>query len=133
MRLVWPSRKVSFVQNWPIIPPMLSSRRWASRFVLPAILLLAAAFRLYRLLDFPPGFHFDEAIDLKIALDVAHGARPLYVPEGWGREALYYYLVAPLLHVIDYNPLALRVAAVVCGLGVLVAAYGLARRWHGQL
>ena len=114
-------------------PLMVSSRRWASRLVLPAILLLAAAFRLYRLLDFPPGFHFDEAIDLKIALDVAHGARPLYVPEGWGREGLYYYLVAPLLRVIDYNPLALRLAAVICGLGVLVAAYGLARRWHGQL
>ena len=113
---------------------MLSSRPRARRLVLPALLLLlAAAFRLYRLTDFPPGFHFDEAIDLKIALDVAHGARPLYVPEGWGREALYYYFVAPLLGLIDYNPLALRVAAVLCGLGVVVAAYGLARRWRGSL
>ncbi len=114
-------------------PLMLSSRPRARRLVLLALLLLAAAFRLYHLTDFPPGFHFDEAIDLKIALDVAHGARPLYVPEGWGREALYYYLVAPLLGLIDYNPLALRVAAVLCGLGVVVAAYGLARRWRGSL
>ena len=101
-------------------------------FVLPLILLVALAFRVYRLVAFPPGFHFDEAIDLKIALDVLGGARPIYVAEGWGREALYYYLVAPMLRLIDYNPLALRATAVLCGLGVLVAAYGLARRLRGQ-
>ncbi len=60
------------------------------------------------------------------------GARPIYVAEGWGREALYYYLVAPLLRLIDYNPLALRATAMLCGMGVLLAAYGLARRLHGQ-
>jgi len=103
------------------------------RLILPIILLVALAFRIWRLVDFPPGFHFDEAIDLKIALDVLHGARPIYVAEGWGREALYYYLVAPMLRLIDYNPLALRATAVLCGLGVLVAAHGLARRLHGQL
>ena len=101
-------------------------------FVLPLILLIALAFRVWRLVDFPPGFHFDEAIDLKIALDVLGGARPIYVAEGWGREALYYYLVAPMLRLIDYNPLALRATAVLCGMGVLVAAYGLARRLRGQ-
>ncbi len=112
----------------PYNPPMLRPRH----FVLPLILLVALAFRLYRLGDFPPGFHFDEAIDLKIALDVLHGARPIYVAEGWGREALYYYLVAPMLRLVEYNPLALRATAVLCGLGVLVAAHGLARRLHGQ-
>ena len=101
-------------------------------FVRPLILLVALAFRVYRLVAFPPGFHFDEAIDLKIALDVLGGARPIYVAEGWGREALYYYLVAPMLRLIDYNPLALRATAVLCGMGVLVAAYGLARRLRGQ-
>ena len=111
---------------------MRSLRLQPRQLVLPAIVLLAAAFRFYRLLDFPPGFHFDEAIDLKIALDVVHGARPLYVPEGWGREALYYYLVAPMLRLVAYNPLALRATAALCGLGVVVAAYGLARRLHGQ-
>lgn len=112
------------------MPPHV--RRRAATLVLPAILLVAAALRFYRLVDFPPGFHFDEAIDLKLALDVARGARPLYVAEGWGREALYYYLVAPMLALIDYNPLALRATAALCGLGVIVAAYGLARRWHSR-
>lgn len=100
---------------------------------LAAALAVALAFRLYRLGEFPPGFHFDEAIDLKIAFDVLRGARPLYVSEGWGREALYYYLAAPMLQLVPYNPLALRAASVLCGLGLLVAAYGLARRWRGPL
>ncbi len=112
------------------MPPHVTRR--VAPFILPALLLIAAAFRVYRLIDFPPGFHFDEAIDLKIALDVLGGARPIYVAEGWGREALYYYLVAPMLRLIDYNPLALRATAVLCGMGVLVAAHGLARRLHGQ-
>jgi len=112
---------------------MPSLRLRPRHFILPLILLIALAFRVWRLVDFPPGFHFDEAIDLKIALDVLGGARPLYVAEGWGREALYYYLVAPMLRLVEYNPLALRATAVLCGLGVIVAAHGLARRLHGQL
>ena len=43
---------------------------------LPAILLVALVFRLYRLVAFPPGFHFDEAIDLKIALDLRSKTEP---------------------------------------------------------
>lgn len=97
-----------------------------------AILAVAVILRFYRLIDFPPGFHYDEAIDLKIALDVFGGTRPLYVAEGWGREALYYYLVAPMLRLVSYNPLALRATAALCGMGVIIAAYGLARRWQGK-
>ena len=97
-----------------------------------AILLVAAALRLYRLIDVPPGFHFDEAIDLKIALDVLNGARLLYTPEGWGREALYYYPAALMLRLIDYNPLALRATAALFGLAFIGASYALARRLHGR-
>lgn len=102
--------------------------------VLLALLLTAALFlRLWHLTAVPPGFHFDEAIDLRQALNILDGARPLYVTEGWGREALYYYLVALVLQVVPYNPLALRVAAVICGMGVLLATYFLVRRWYGRL
>ena len=98
---------------------------------LTAILLVAAALRLYRLLDVPPGFHFDEAIDLKIALDVLHGARLIYTPEGWGREALYYYPAALMLRLVAYNPLALRATAALFGLALIGVSYALARRLHG--
>jgi 4-amino-4-deoxy-L-arabinose transferase-like glycosyltransferase len=94
---------------------------------------LALFLRLWNLGDIPPGLHFDEAIDLKIGLDVANGARPMYVTEGWGREGLYYYLVALVLQFVPYNPDALRVSAVICGIGVLVTAYFLGRIWHSRL
>ena len=100
---------------------------------LTAILLVAAALRLYRLLDVPPGFHFDEAIDLKIALDVLHGARLIYTPEGWGREALYYYPAALMLRLVAYNPLALRATAALFGLALIGVSYALARRLHGRM
>jgi 4-amino-4-deoxy-L-arabinose transferase-like glycosyltransferase len=96
-------------------------------------LAAAMVFRLWQLEHVPPGLHYDEAIDLKQALRVVAGARPIYVTEGWGREALYYYLVAGALRLIQSNPLALRLTAALCGVGVIGVAYWLARRLTGRL
>ena len=41
--------------------------------------------------------------------------------------------MAIVLQFVPYNPLALRVTAVICSLGVLLAAYFLVRRWHTPL
>ena len=106
---------------------------WLEIMVLIVLFGLSLWLRLWHLGDIPSGFHFDEAIDLKIGLDVAHGARPIYVNEGWGREGLYYYLVAFVLRFVPYNPLALRVSAVICGVGLLITAYLLGRIWHSRL
>ncbi len=96
---------------------------------------LAAAvfFRLWQLEHVPPGLHYDEAIDLRQAFRVVAGARPIYVTEGWGREALFYYPVAAALRLIQSNPLALRLTAALCGVGVIGVAYWLARRLTGRL
>ena len=106
---------------------------WLEVIALLILLGLALFLRLWHLDEIPPGFHFDEAIDLKIGLDVVNGARPIYVSEGWGREGLYYYLVAFVLAFVPYNPVALRVSAVICSIGVLITAYFLGRIWHGRL
>lgn len=99
------------------------------------LLLLAVALfsRLWQLDAVPPGFQFDEAIDLKISLDIVNGTRPLYLSEGWGREGLFYYLAALVLQVVDSNPVALRTTAVLWSMGVLIFAYLLARYWHSRL
>lgn len=96
--------------------------------MLGLILLAALIFRLWQLDTIPAGLHFDEAIDLQQSLLVADGARPLYISEGWGREALYYYLVAAVLQVVNNNMLALRLTAVWCSLGMILTAYMFARR-----
>ncbi len=97
------------------------------------LLTVALFLRLWQLADVPTGLHFDEAIDLKIGLDVANGARPLYVAEGWGREGLYYYILALVLQIVPYNPLALRATVVFCSLIFLLFSYLLVRHWNGRL
>ena len=106
---------------------------WAELAALLILLAAAIFLRLWQLDTVPPGFQFDEAIDVKISLDIANGARPLYVAEGWGREGLFYYLAALVLQIVPFNPLAIRVTAVLWGLGLLIISYLLVRRWHTPL
>ena len=119
-------------------PPSAPAPAWTVPLWLELVLLLlllagALFLRLWHLTAVPPGFHFDEAIDLRQALNIVNGARPIYTTEGWGREALYYYLVALVLQIVPYNPLALRVSAVICGMGLLLVTYLFVRRWYGRL
>lgn len=103
------------------------TRHWVEVALLGAVLLAALVFRLWRLDTVPAGLHFDEAIDLQQSLLVAGGARPIYISEGWGREALYYYWVAAVLQLVTNNMLALRLTAVLCSLGAILATYFFAR------
>ena len=106
----------------------ITRTRWIEIIALLAIISVALLFRLWQLGSVPPGLHYDEAIDLRWGHNIVTGARPIYVTEGWGREALYYYLVAAVLQVVPDNVLALRVTAVLCSLGAMLATYVLVRR-----
>ncbi len=117
----------------PVPAPARTVPLWLEIVLLLLLLAGALFLRLWQLTAVPPGFHFDEAIDLRQALNIVQGARPLYITEGWGREALYYYLVAFVLQLVPYNPLALRVSAVICGMGLLLVTYLFVRRWYGRL
>ncbi len=95
--------------------------------LLGLVLLAALGFRLWQLDSVPAGLHYDEAIDLDQALRIVKGERPIYVTAGWGREALYYYLVAITLQFVSDNLLALRLTAVLCSLGSILITYLWAR------
>jgi hypothetical protein len=113
--------------------PIAARVNWWEVAALLALLAVALALRLWRLEGVPPGVHFDEAVDLKLAQDVAAGRWAIYFAEGWGREALYYYPAALWLKLVSSNLLALRLTAVSFGLGLLVSTYFLVRRWHSPL
>jgi len=104
------------------------ARKWYER--LSVILLLGGALflRVYKIQSFPPGLHYDEAIDLWAGLRVLSGDFMLYVERGWGREALYYYPLALALSVVSNNWIAFKLTAMVCSLGGMVICYGLVRR-----
>jgi 4-amino-4-deoxy-L-arabinose transferase-like glycosyltransferase len=99
--------------------------------LLIAIVLIAIIFRFAAFNQVPPGLHYDEAIDAKLAQEIRSGAWPLYFEEGWGREPLYHYLVALTLNVIPDPTSALRLASGLLGLIQLLAAYFLFRSLFG--
>jgi 4-amino-4-deoxy-L-arabinose transferase-like glycosyltransferase len=99
--------------------------------LLIAIVLIAIIFRFAAFNQVPPGLHYDEAIDAKLAGDIRSGAWPIYFEEGWGREPLYHYLVAFTLNFIPDPASALRLVSGALGLVQLLAAYFLFRRLFG--
>ncbi len=105
---------------------LMNKTMWKKWLEITALLFsigVALLFRLWQLDSVPPGLHFDEAIDLRWGHNIVAGARPIYITEGWGREALYYYFLATVLQIIPDNVLALRLTAVLCSLGSLLAIY----------
>ena len=99
--------------------------------LLIAIVLIAIIFRFAQFKQVPPGLHYDEAIDAKLAQEVHSGAWPIYFEEGWGREPLYHYLVAFALNFVIDPTTALRLVSGVLGLIQLLAAYFLFRSLFG--
>ena len=96
-----------------------------------AIVLIAIIFRFAQFNQVPPGLHYDEAVDAKLAQEIRAGATPLYFEEGWGREPLYHYLVAFTLNFTPDPTTALRLTSALLGLIQLLAAYALFRLLFG--
>jgi 4-amino-4-deoxy-L-arabinose transferase-like glycosyltransferase len=92
------------------------------------IVLLAAFFRFYAMNQVPPGPHYDETIDARLALDIRAGARPVFFSQGWGREPLYHYIVALVMNWIDMPLTALRVTSATFGTLAVALAFLFLRR-----
>lgn len=82
------------------------------------ILLVAAFLRIADLRNPELGLHYDEAADLLLTRDIAlYSASPFPVVSAYsGREALFYYLAAPLTRVIGADPFATRLTSAFLGL-----------------
>ena len=127
-------------------------RNWLPPLLLLTITLLAVFLRLYRLDALPPGLYHDEAYNGLDALALLRGEdRPLFfevweqlafaeqveaMPHGrfpvffvgnYGREPLFYYLLALSLAVAGARPLAIRLVPALSGVLVVLAVYWLAR------
>ncbi|GAB4519646.1 MAG: hypothetical protein OHK0046_28840 [Anaerolineae bacterium] len=93
------------------------------------ILLVAAALRLYRLLEYPPGPHYDEAANILITRSIAYdGANLFPIANSYqGRESLYYYLNAPLFWFVGDDDFVLRISSVFINLITISASIALGR------
>lgn len=95
--------------------------------------ILAGA-TLLRFLDLavnPGGLYMDEATEALSAQRILHdpGFRPIFLPEGGGREALFAYLVAGVFSLVGETPFALRATAAGIGVGGVLAVWLFARRY----
>ncbi|HEV7214232.1 MAG TPA: glycosyltransferase family 39 protein, partial [Chloroflexota bacterium] len=99
---------------------------------LVAILLLAAALRIWQLGALPPGLNHDEGVN---ALDVERiigGWHPIFLPANNGREALFMYSQAIVGAVLGVSPATLRLTAALWGILTVALTFGLGRRWYGS-
>lgn len=94
------------------------------------ILVVAAFLRFWQLDLYPPGPHYDEGAYLLITRSIAFGgARFFPIVEAYqGREVLYMYLNAPLLHLFGDHILTLHITSAMLNIVTLAAAMTLARR-----
>jgi hypothetical protein len=73
------------------------------------VLLIAAAFRFYRLGDYPLGIFFDPAINgLDSVRLLQRGGHVIFFPTNGGREAFFMYLLMPFIWLFGTTPFAIR-------------------------
>ncbi|MBI2775702.1 MAG: glycosyltransferase family 39 protein [Chloroflexi bacterium] len=102
--------------------------------IVAGLALILAVATLLRFLDLganPGGLYTDEATEALSAQRLLHdpGFRPVFLPEGGGREALFAYLVAGVFRVFGETPLALRATAAGIGVAGVLGIWLLARRY----
>ncbi|MDL1902042.1 hypothetical protein FBR02_14895, partial [Anaerolineae bacterium CFX9] len=93
------------------------------------ILLCAAFLRFWQLSEYPPGPHYDEGAYLLITRSIAFGgARFFPIVEAYqGREVLYMYLAAPLLHLLGDDIFTLRLTSAFANLITVAGTIALGR------
>ncbi|MBI2911207.1 MAG: glycosyltransferase family 39 protein [Chloroflexi bacterium] len=92
-----------------------------------AILLLAAALRLYGLDRIPPGLYHDEAYNGLDAQAVLAGNLPIFFEANHGRQPLFIYLQAGAVALLGPTREALRGTSAVVGILTVFSIYFLAR------
>jgi len=91
--------------------------------LLAAIILVAAFLRLYRIDGLPPSDGYDQATYGLDVLDILDGARPVFLPSNFGREALFSYLVTLVYLVIGDLATAVYATSALVGVLTVPAVY----------
>ncbi len=92
-----------------------------------AVLLVAAALRLFAFGKVPPGLYHDEAYHGLDGLDILQVNLSPYFPANNGREPLFIYLVTLAVGVLGQSPFALRLASFFAGLLTIAATAAMGR------
>lgn len=99
------------------------------------LLLVAFGFRACRLADVPPGLQVDdERWNIEILDQVQRGEGALFFTHGWGREGLFYYLLAVWAAMVGENYAVLRLLPVFAGVLTVALTMRLGRQlWNRRV
>lgn len=98
------------------------------------ILLVAAGLRLWHFTTFPPGFHAQEILDIRLAENARQGyIQVFYNLGGEGREGLYHTLLTAVTLFTGGGLVDYHILSVWLGLLTVSLTYALTRRLYGNL
>ena len=101
----------------------MNRKRTLTLCLLAAITLLAAFLRLYRIDSLPPSDGYDQATYGLDVLDILDGARPIFLPTNFGREALFSYLVTLVYLLVGDLAVAVYATSALAGVFAIPATY----------
>lgn len=110
----------------------LAIPRWLEAALLLAIVGLAAFFRFYRFLSFPPGLWYDEGVNGTDAITIMERDHlTVWRSSNFGHSTIYFYLLIASFKLFGFTLFAMRIVPALAGLAGVVAFYFLARRLLG--
>ncbi len=92
---------------------------------LVCLALIALIPRLYRIESAPPGLNGDELFNAIDAMRLGPGQWQVFFEGNYGREALFLYLMAVPLKLFGQSIWAIRLPAVLLGMGSVLLGYGI--------
>jgi len=95
--------------------------------ILGLIVLIGAAFRLYRLDEIPADMGWDLPYNYFDADRILHGEYWIFFPHNLGREGLFFYLIALCSRFIGLSPYSIRLTSAIIGILTIPALYFLAK------
>lgn len=105
------------------------TRAWL---LLALITAVAAGIRFYRLADYPPGLHYDEAFHQVEAVGILQGYRPIYFPENMGMDPLHIYLIAWLYRLFGVTAIGGRLISAAAGTLTVPVTWWLAQELFAE-
>lgn len=102
------------------------SKKYVAILPVTAVFIIAVFFRTYKLSSIPFGLNNDAAWEGLAALDMLRGNISPYVPyatEGWRGEAIIRVIVAFLMTFMGNNPITIRIASTIFGVGLIIPVY----------
>lgn len=111
----------------------MGKRAWIAFGILVGVFVVAIAFRLYGITDYPPGLFPDQAANGEDALLILQGdIRPFYERNN-GREAVFFYIQALFIGLFGVGVWPMFAASALVGILTVVAVYCATRVWFGKL